>query len=167
MLTDIPLSARHPASCADTCRTPVSAHTRTPTHAQAESAGNLIPANTRVESFIAINRDTASCDLVLKTNNESIIRGVVVFGEQIFPEESLFMYPKVCLPAHTQDACWWMAHVPALFDTAWCSSWVLTFASRWVATTVWERRSRVAPACRPMHPPRRRPTRSWRCHYGR
>jgi hypothetical protein len=59
-----------------------------------------------VDSFIAINRETCTCDLVLKTNNDSIIRGVVVFGEQIFAEESLFVYPKVCwrgavpLPCH-------------------------------------------------------------------
>jgi hypothetical protein len=31
---------------------------------------------------------------VLKTNNDAVIRGVVVFGEQIFEEESLFLYPK-------------------------------------------------------------------------
>ena len=36
-----------------------------------------------------------SCDLVLKTNNDAVIRGVVVFGEQIFEEESLFLYPRV------------------------------------------------------------------------
>lgn len=57
---------------------------------------NIIPSTTRVDSFIAINKETATCDLVLKTNNDAIIRGVVVFGEQIFAEESLFVYPKVC-----------------------------------------------------------------------
>jgi len=61
---------------------------------QAADSANLIPSNTRVDSFIAINRETASCDLVLKTNNSTVIRGVVVFGEQIFEEESLFVYPK-------------------------------------------------------------------------
>lgn len=69
---------------------------------QSEVAGNLIPSSTRVDSFIAINRETCTCDLVLKTNNDSIIRGVVVFGEQIFAEESLFVYPKVCWEAKCQ-----------------------------------------------------------------
>lgn len=55
---------------------------------------NIIPTDTRVDSFIAINKDTSSCDLVLRTNNSSVIRGVVVFGEQIFDEESLFVYPR-------------------------------------------------------------------------
>lgn len=61
---------------------------------QPERVNGVIAADTRVDSFIAINRDTASCDLVLKTNNDAIIRGAVVFGEQIFAEESLFVYPK-------------------------------------------------------------------------
>ncbi|KAG1676464.1 hypothetical protein FOA52_002284 [Chlamydomonas sp. UWO 241] len=55
---------------------------------------NLIPNSTRVDSFVVVNEATASCDLVLKTNNDAVIRGVVVFGEQIFEEESLFLYPK-------------------------------------------------------------------------
>ncbi|GFR49930.1 hypothetical protein Agub_g12034 [Astrephomene gubernaculifera] len=56
---------------------------------------HLIPSDTRVDSYIAINKDTSSCDLVLRTSNDSaVIRGVVVFGEQIFDEESLFVYPK-------------------------------------------------------------------------
>ncbi|KXZ53986.1 hypothetical protein GPECTOR_5g1 [Gonium pectorale] len=57
--------------------------------------GSLIPSDTRVDSYIAINKEAASCDLVLRTSNDSsVIRGVVVFGEQIFDEESLFVYPK-------------------------------------------------------------------------
>lgn len=64
------------------------------TRAQNDVAPNIIPANTRVDSYIAINRETATCDLLLKTNNDSVIRGVVVFGEQIFAEESLFVHPK-------------------------------------------------------------------------
>ncbi len=56
---------------------------------------NVIPNNTRVDSFVAINKETATCELLLKTSNESVIKGVVVFGEQIFPEESLFVYQKV------------------------------------------------------------------------
>nr|BCL66089.1 Bardet-Biedl syndrome 2 protein [Volvox africanus] len=56
---------------------------------------SLIPSDTRVDSYIAINKEAASCDLVLRTSNDAaVIRGVVVFGEQIFDEESLFMYPK-------------------------------------------------------------------------
>lgn len=55
---------------------------------------NMIPTSTLVDSFITINRDTRSCDLILKTNNETVIKGVVVFGEQIFHEESLFVCPK-------------------------------------------------------------------------
>ena len=35
---------------------------------------NLIPNSTRVDSFIVVNKDTSSCDLVLKTNNDAVIR---------------------------------------------------------------------------------------------
>ncbi len=45
--------------------------------------------------MVLVNRQACSCDLVLKTNNDAVIRGVLVFGEQIFEEESLFVYPKV------------------------------------------------------------------------
>ncbi len=64
---------------------------------QVDAGQNIIPAHTRVDSYITVNRETCSCDLLLKTNNESVIRGAVVFGEQIFTEESLFVYPKVCV----------------------------------------------------------------------
>ena len=37
---------------------------------------NLIPNSTRVDSFIVVNRETNSCDLVLKTNNDAVIRQV-------------------------------------------------------------------------------------------
>lgn len=55
---------------------------------------NLIPNSTRVDSFVVVNRNTSSCDLILKTNNDTVVRGVVIFGEQVFEEESLFLYPK-------------------------------------------------------------------------
>nr|BCL66158.1 Bardet-Biedl syndrome 2 protein [Volvox reticuliferus] len=56
---------------------------------------SLIPPDTRVDSYIAINKEAASCDLVLRTSNDAaVIRGAVVFGEQIFEQESLFVFPK-------------------------------------------------------------------------
>lgn len=58
----------------------------------------IIAPDTRVDSYIAISKDSASCDLVLRTNNDAVIRGVVVFGEQIFEEESLFVYPRAPEP---------------------------------------------------------------------
>ncbi|KAJ9523265.1 hypothetical protein QJQ45_024047 [Haematococcus lacustris] len=62
--------------------------------AQAEASGNMIPSTTKVDSFVTLNKDTCTCELGLKTNNGTVIRGAVVFGEQIFAEESLFIYPK-------------------------------------------------------------------------
>ncbi|KAG2486168.1 hypothetical protein HYH03_015132 [Edaphochlamys debaryana] len=67
--------------------------------AQAKEApperGSVIPPDTRVDSYIAVNREAGTCDLVLRTSNEqAVIRGVVVFGEQIFEQESLFVYPR-------------------------------------------------------------------------
>ncbi len=34
----------------------------------------IIPANTRVDSYIALNKDTLACDLMLQTNNETVIK---------------------------------------------------------------------------------------------
>ena len=78
-------------------------HTHTCTHipsacpaVQTHAAGDLIPNTTRVDVVVASSRDDACCSLLLKTSHEeAVIRGVVVFGEQIFPEESLFFYLPV------------------------------------------------------------------------
>lgn len=35
---------------------------------------NVIPANTRVDSCIALNRITQTCDLTLQTNNDTVIK---------------------------------------------------------------------------------------------
>lgn len=79
------ISTKHPCcACSSLHTTP-----------QAGASSNLIPPDTRVESFLTMNHVASSFDLVLKTNNDTTIRGVVLFGEQIFPEESLFMFPKV------------------------------------------------------------------------
>jgi Bardet-Biedl syndrome 2 protein len=57
------------------------------------SVSSVVPTGTRVDSCIALNRDNMTCELVLKTNNDSIIKAAVLFGEQVFLNESLFVRP--------------------------------------------------------------------------
>ena len=84
-----------------TC-TSIYIHTNTHIHthilAQASSASDLIPSTARVDVAIATDKDACTCNLVLTTNHdEAVIRGVVLFGEKIFEEESLFFYPQVLI----------------------------------------------------------------------
>uniref|UniRef100_A0A7S3VM43 Bardet-Biedl syndrome 2 protein homolog n=1 Tax=Dunaliella tertiolecta TaxID=3047 RepID=A0A7S3VM43_DUNTE len=62
---------------------------------QASMASDMIPSDTRVDVVIAADKQAATCNLVLSTSHEdAVIRGAVVFGEQVFDEESLFFYPQ-------------------------------------------------------------------------
>eukprot|EP00775_Hariotina_reticulata_P010207 gene10207-10368_t len=54
---------------------------------------SVVPPNTRVDSCITLNRENQTCELVLKTNNDSVIKAAVLFGEQVFLNESLFVRP--------------------------------------------------------------------------
>lgn len=67
---------------------------------QVDALSNLIPSNTKISTTVTVNASKACCDLVLATNNsQTVIRGAVLFGEQIFDGESLFVYPKVGIDA--------------------------------------------------------------------
>jgi hypothetical protein len=59
----------------------------------APSFDSIVPPGTRVDSCIALNRGNTSCELTLNTNNDAVIKAAVVFGEQIFPGESLMVVP--------------------------------------------------------------------------
>ncbi len=66
---------------------------------------------------------------MLKTNNEqAVIRGVVVFGEQIFAEESLFVFPK---NPDTQVSCWRAVEPPLGGLCAQCIGVRAGMKSRW------------------------------------
>uniref|UniRef100_A0A383WCU1 Bardet-Biedl syndrome 2 protein homolog n=1 Tax=Tetradesmus obliquus TaxID=3088 RepID=A0A383WCU1_TETOB len=54
---------------------------------------SMIPPDTRVDSCIALNKVTLSCELTLRTNNASVIKAALIFGEQVFQGESLFVRP--------------------------------------------------------------------------
>ncbi|KAK3236701.1 hypothetical protein CYMTET_53174, partial [Cymbomonas tetramitiformis] len=60
----------------------------------AEQAGVVIPASTRVTSMLEMNPSKQCCELVLSTNNECVIKGVIIFAEQLFENESLFAHQQ-------------------------------------------------------------------------
>jgi hypothetical protein len=60
----------------------------------AKPAAGAIPGSTCVESFVSLDRDAAQVSLTLRTNNDCVIKGAVLFGEQVFEAESLFFCPK-------------------------------------------------------------------------
>ncbi|KAF6253535.1 BBS2m [Scenedesmus sp. NREL 46B-D3] len=54
---------------------------------------SMIPPDTRVDSCIALNKGALSCELILRTNNATVIKAAIIFGEQVFQGESLFVRP--------------------------------------------------------------------------
>ena len=58
----------------------------------------VIPPDTKIDSFTEQDLDNHCAYLVLSTNNDTVIRAAVLFGEQVFEGESLFMHP-----AHPQS----------------------------------------------------------------
>ena len=42
-----------------------------------------LPTNTRMDLQLRTNMGTASCCLVLQTNSEAVIKGVMLFAEQV------------------------------------------------------------------------------------
>lgn len=44
---------------------------------------SIIPADTRVDSAITVNKASQMCELVLKTNNSTVIHAALIFGEQV------------------------------------------------------------------------------------
>jgi Bardet-Biedl syndrome 2 protein len=45
---------------------------------------SIIPPDTRVDSCIALNKGVLSCELILRTNNATVIKAAIIFGEQVF-----------------------------------------------------------------------------------
>ena len=54
-----------------------------------------IPPDTHVQSSLEMNPELQSGELVLSTNNDTVIKAVIMFAEQIFEEESRFMHLRV------------------------------------------------------------------------
>jgi len=54
----------------------------------------ILPQDTEVRCKIASNSSNSCVDINLSTTNGTIIRGAVVFGEQLFEGESLYVSPK-------------------------------------------------------------------------
>ena len=53
----------------------------------------VIPSDTKISSYTEQDLDHQCAFLVLSTNNDTVIRAVVVFGEQVFEGESFFVHP--------------------------------------------------------------------------
>uniref|UniRef100_A0A7S0QX50 Bardet-Biedl syndrome 2 protein homolog n=1 Tax=Pyramimonas obovata TaxID=1411642 RepID=A0A7S0QX50_9CHLO len=59
-----------------------------------DDTGQVVPAGTKLTTVLDVNLQRQCCELVLSTNNECVIKGAVVFAEQLFEGESLFHYEK-------------------------------------------------------------------------
>jgi len=57
-------------------------------------SGAVVPPGTRVMSTLEMKLEKRCCELVLTTNNDTVIKGAVVFAEQLFDGESLFRYER-------------------------------------------------------------------------
>jgi hypothetical protein len=56
----------------------------------------VVPTSTKVCTTLELNVQQGCCELVVATNNDCVIRGVIVFAEQLFESESLFAYDPEC-----------------------------------------------------------------------
>ena len=56
------------------------------------ATGAQIPRDTKVRSRLEMNPDVGGGELVLATNNDSVIKAAILFGEAVFEEESRFVY---------------------------------------------------------------------------
>mmetsp|Transcript_51970 Transcript_51970/g.86425 ORF Transcript_51970/g.86425 Transcript_51970/m.86425 type:complete len:704 (+) Transcript_51970:55-2166(+) len=54
----------------------------------------VIPHSTRAVCTLEMNVSKKCVDLVVQTNNDTIIKSIIVFAEQLFSGESLFVHPK-------------------------------------------------------------------------
>lgn len=60
--------------------------------AAAAAIHDVIPPDTDVSHAIAADADASALQLVLETNNACVIKGAVLFAEQLFEGESLFVH---------------------------------------------------------------------------
>mmetsp|Transcript_15490 Transcript_15490/g.48734 ORF Transcript_15490/g.48734 Transcript_15490/m.48734 type:complete len:728 (+) Transcript_15490:185-2368(+) len=56
----------------------------------ASATATVIPPSTHVSSRLEVSAQGQCCDLVITTNNETVIKGVIIFAEQLFDDESVF-----------------------------------------------------------------------------
>ena len=54
----------------------------------------LIPPQTQLSCEFVLNRDSSTVDVVLKTNNETVIKVAAIFADQIFESESRVVHAK-------------------------------------------------------------------------
>jgi hypothetical protein len=55
---------------------------------------DMIPADTAVQHTVEIDQDMMELHLVLECNNSCIIKGAIIFAEQVFEGESMFVHPE-------------------------------------------------------------------------
>lgn len=72
------------------------------TAALSSGISTMIPPDTRVDSCIALNKSSLTCELILRTNNETVIKAAIIFGEQvrllgIFTQETMQQRPHALL----------------------------------------------------------------------
>ena len=53
------------------------------TPAVSSGISTMIPSDTRVDSAITLNKTNSTCELSLRTNNETVIKAAIIFGEQV------------------------------------------------------------------------------------
>lgn len=53
-----------------------------------------VPIDTHISCQWNVNEPSKCVNLVIATNNDCVIRGVIVFAEQLFDGESRFVHPR-------------------------------------------------------------------------
>lgn len=59
-----------------------------------QTTAGVVPASTRLSVSVKPNRTTQSLTLTLSTNNDTLIKMVMMFSDTLFKEESMVVYPE-------------------------------------------------------------------------
>lgn len=54
----------------------------------------MIPPDTVVQHRVEIDMNAMELQMVLETNNSCVIKGAIIFAEQVFEGESMFVHPE-------------------------------------------------------------------------
>jgi Bardet-Biedl syndrome 2 protein len=54
----------------------------------------IIPPDTNISCTWAVNQEASCVELVISTNNDTVIRAIIIFAEQLFENESKLVHPK-------------------------------------------------------------------------
>jgi Ciliary BBSome complex subunit 2, C-terminal len=60
----------------------------------ANMLNDVVPTDTEVVAVVRVNKAARGLELFVSTNNACVIKGCILFAEQVFDGESMFVHPQ-------------------------------------------------------------------------